>query len=481
MGILGDLLYPHNTEMAQELNSKEDKLRKENNLHNNLVNSYRLIGEKTKTFDGYLMGLTALQYHLAYTEEDLSNLPDTDLPKISQSIIDSIESGALDILTAKMATDGIKALKNGISNLVRQSGIFSRTAPEGEAAVSEGLGANIEAVSLETPLLSSGTVEALTTESTEAAGELSGELGELSGSVTEAVDSISAEGEEISAEAEEAAETAETAASAAEAGEAAETAEAGEAGAGFSAVLGPILMVVIVVTEILSAIKAGQTETKLKEAETKMDDLLSKSEKSLKDLKQVFTHLLNAAKTDIQAYNKMLPDLYAISQEESLNRSAFSTAGIDAFIKGMDLISIDQDGTAGYQSVAVVNLDDAQQFLSLHASSTSQAAEIVKQIKTHMAKKGLTDVPDNDPFLQSIADANSIELAVVQGYNSYRRDIAEVAAMLKPYHEQVVANTPPNAKLAKPPQTAKTGTADPNFVPKPNQFKIPTVKLSSSS
>ena len=67
-------------------------------------------------------------------------------------------------------------------------------------------------------------------------------------------------------------------------------------------------------------------------------------------------------------------------------------------------------------------------------------------------------------------------MAVVQKYNGYRRDIAEVAAMLKPYHNQVIENTPADANLARPPKQAKTGAANPNFVPKPNHFKIPTVK-----
>ena len=40
MGLLGSLLYPDDPKMAQELNQKQQKLEKENRLHNNLVNSY---------------------------------------------------------------------------------------------------------------------------------------------------------------------------------------------------------------------------------------------------------------------------------------------------------------------------------------------------------------------------------------------------------------------------------------------------------
>lgn len=473
MGILGSLLYPDDPKMAADLNAKQQKLQDENNLHNTLVNSYRLVGETTKTFDAYLMSLLAMHYYLTYTEEDLSNLPETDLPSITKSIADTIESAALDVLTAKMAVDGITAIKNGITNLVKQSGRFSRTAPEGDAAVSEGLGADVEATSLEAPMLRSGTVEVMTTESPEVAQEMSGELGELSSGVSEAVDSIS-EGSEIAEETSEVAEVAETGAGAAEAG--AEAAEAGEAGAGFSAVLGPVLLVVVAVTEIMGAIKEGQTHAKLKDAETKMDGLMTKSEKALTDMKSAYTHLLNAAKADITAYNKLLPDLFAISQESGLNRQAFSTDGIKTFIDGMTSITITNDGTKGFEAAAMANLSDAKQFISNHAVSTSQTAEIVKQIKTHMEKNNLTDLPDGDAFLKSIAEADSIDLAIVANANVYRRNIATVAAMLEPYHTQVIDNTPPDAKVARPPKTAKTGAPNPNFTPKPSGFKIPVVK-----
>ncbi|MFK0733106.1 MAG: hypothetical protein ACFKPT_25205 [Gloeotrichia echinulata GP01] len=478
MGILGDLLYPNNAQMARDLNNKEDKLRKQNNLHNDLVNAYRDIGEKTKTFDAYLMALMVMQYHLAFVKEDLSDLPDTNLPKISQSILDTIESIVIDGLiiytTAGMVVNFVKAATKGISNVVRMSGIFARTAPEGELVLSEALGGGIEIISLQTPLLNSGSVGALTTESSAEAGELSSELAELSGSVTEVFESIDLGS--LSVEAEEARAAAQVGKAVAGVAEAAEAAEASEASVGFSfsAVLGPLLFVFIVVNEILGTIRAGQTKDKLKDAEDKMDKLLRDSEDEIKRLKDVFKSLLTVAKKDIDAYNRLLPDIYAISQEDALNRHPFNTKGIDKFINSMEGITIDQNGTEGYTTAACINLDDAQQFISVHARSLSQTTEIVSQIKTYMAKNNLTDLQDDDPLLTKIAKVNSISLEVVQAYNGYRRNIVSVAAMLEPYHQQVIENTPLDAKSAKPPETVNIGNADKNFVPKPDKFKIPT-------
>ncbi|HKK29816.1 MAG TPA: hypothetical protein VKA18_05410 [Alphaproteobacteria bacterium] len=477
MGLIGSMLYPDNPKLAQELNDKEDKLRKQNNLHNDLVNSYRTIGEVTKTFDAYLMSLLAMQYHMAYAEQDLSDLPDTNLPQITQSAADKVESLALDVLTVKMAIDGFKAMKSGVANLTREGGIFNRTAPQGQDALSEGLGGEVESVSMETSVVRSGSVDLLTTESSETASSLSGELGEVASSLGEATSTLEETGE-ASSEVSEASELSEVASGTAEAGEAAAEAGAGTASAGFSAVLGPALLVVVAVTEVISAIHDGQTHAKLKEAEGKLDDLLSKSDDSLKSIKKVFRHLLKLAKTDINAYNKMLPDLYAATKEEALNRAPFSTGGIDAFLNGLDGITIDKNGTEGYQAAALANLEDSKQFISQHAQSSSQLTEIVKQIKTHMAKNNLKDVPDDSDYLKAVAEANSLSLEIVQTYNKFRRDVAELASVLKPYHEEVKAKTSSSDPIAKPPKKVTPGKADPSFTPKPGDFTIPTIKSS---
>jgi len=473
MGILGSLLYPDNAKMAKELNDKEEQLRELNNLHNDLVNSYHAVGQQVKTFDAYLMSLMAMHYHLAYSEQDLSDLPKSDIPALSQSWADNIETGAMDILTVKMAVDGFKAIRTGVSNLCREGGIFSRTAPVGEDALAEGMGGEIEMVSLQTPLIRSSSVDMLTTEETSNLSEMSSELSSLAGDVSEVAESAGESGEASEA-VSEASETAETATGAAEAGT--EAAEAGEAGAaGFSAVLGPALLVVVAVTEVISAIHAGQTHDKLKEAEKKMDGLITKSQDGVTSIKKVYTHLLKAAKADIAAYNKLLPDLYAITHEAALKRLPFSVGGITTFITEMDNITAQNNGAQGYQAGASENLNEALIFIRNHATGDAQMTEVIKQIKTHMQKENLTDVADSDPYLNAVAVANSIALATVVAYNQFRRDIAEYGSVLLPYHEKIQQDGKSASGVVTPPKTVTPGKANPGFVPKPHQFVIPTI------
>ncbi len=51
MGHLGTLLYTDDPKTAADLNAKEDQLRKNSNLHNDLLNSYRTVGEAVKSLD----------------------------------------------------------------------------------------------------------------------------------------------------------------------------------------------------------------------------------------------------------------------------------------------------------------------------------------------------------------------------------------------------------------------------------------------
>jgi len=376
--------------------------------------------------------------------------------------------------TVKMAINGIKAIGNGVVNIVRQVGTFMRTASEGEEAVSEGLGAEVEMTSLQTPLLSSGSVEILTVSDADVAGEIAGEVNELASVVTESLGASEATFSEVS-------EMADIATESAEVGEAVARVSSllSSAASVTAAALGPILLGVVIVTEVLQAIDAKEDHDKLKKAAEQMDSALEASKKSLTDLKKVFTNLLKATRTEIKAYNKMLPDLYAVSQAEALNIPPFSTDGITMFIDKMSEITIDQNGTAGFQAAAITNLSDAQQFIVQHVTTDSQVTTVVKQLNEYMHKQGVNILEDNDPFLKKVADADSIPLDRVKRYNTYRRHIVEVAAMLRPYCAQVRENTPPDANRAVPPENAHIGEADPKFMPTTKEFKVPTIHNKS--
>lgn len=55
------------------------------------------------------MSILVMQDYLVYTAEDLENIPQTDLPQLTESLADKIESAALDAVTVKMAYGGIQA------------------------------------------------------------------------------------------------------------------------------------------------------------------------------------------------------------------------------------------------------------------------------------------------------------------------------------------------------------------------------------
>ncbi|HEX5734542.1 MAG TPA: hypothetical protein VF131_17035 [Blastocatellia bacterium] len=475
MGILGDLIYPGNEKRAAELNEKEDNLRKTYALQNDLVNSYRHLGESIKTFDAYLMAIMVMQYHIAYTEEDLENLPDLDLPKLSSSTADTLEELALELLSIKMAIDGIKAIKNKVSNPVKESGIVKKTGPQGEEALSKELGGEVETLSMRTSILKSGNVDLLTTtkNGTELK-ELSSELDGEATSVSQAIARSSSEGAEMSEEMVETSQVAEQVSAVAKT-----TTEVAEGASGASiawAALGPVLLAVSVVMEILSTIQRGQDRDKLIKAEKDMDGIQKQADESIKDLKSVFTNLLNAGETDIDAYNKLLPQLAALEHSPMFDRGPFSTTGIDAYIKGMDQITADSPGgVEGYEVAAEQNIDDATNFIREHAIHDSAMTDVIKQIKTHMRKNGLTTLADDDPFLSLLADADSIDLAQVILYNQFRVLIATTFSTLLPYHEQINQETTVNAPIAVAPKTVPTATPDPSFDPKPADFTVPGI------
>lgn len=468
MGILGSLLYPDNSKLAQELNTAEDTLRKTNNLHNDLVNSYRLMGEKIKSFDAYLMAIMSMQYFLTYTEEDLSNLPDTKVPTLSSYWADTVESLAMDTLTAKMAIDGFKAIKNGIGNLVKESGIFSKSGGATAEAATE-MGAEVESVGLTEPLLAQGEVAALTTESTAKAAGLGTELGAEAKAVSSAIEEEGAASKSLT-------EISETAGSAEEGAALAEEGASlgGKLMAGASAALGPALLVVTVVTEILSAIHAGQEHAKLEKAKEQLSGVQGNLDKSVTDLKKTFTKLLKAGKADIDTYNKLLPKLKALEHSSMFDRASFSTNGIDTYISGMDSITITNTAVAGYQAAAVQNLDDATSFIRDQAVHDSKMTSIIKQIKTHMRDKGLTNIGDDDEFLQSVAIADSIDLAQVQAYNKFRVFLTKYASVLLPYHQEIQKNST-KGKVPSTPSSIPEGKPSPTFDPKPSDFQIPGV------
>ena len=127
MGMLGDIIYPDNREMAEDLNKKYQQLLDNNALQNNLVNSYHALASSITKFDAYLMSLLCMQYAIVYDEEKLANLPETNIPKITQSTADRIEIYALGGVGVLITLKTLKAMGNGVVNLYRNASVYTNT------------------------------------------------------------------------------------------------------------------------------------------------------------------------------------------------------------------------------------------------------------------------------------------------------------------------------------------------------------------
>jgi hypothetical protein len=484
MGLIGDLLYPDNEDMARRLNKEQQTLVDTNALHNDLVNAYRALAEDIGKFDAYLMALLVMQYHLAYTQEDLQNLPATSMPKLTESLADKIEQVALDALSIKMGLSGLKAIGQRIANVVREGGSYSGSIARGGEAVAEDLQPELDIVSTQADLLRSGNIDLLTETDVTAPelGDLAGELqaaaedlgevmesGEIvgeGGGLAETADSVAA-GVEAAAEISEAA--AEAAAAAAEAG--AEAAAAG-AGAGAASILGPAAVIIIVVTEIIAAIDAAETHEKLEKALDQMRTLQTQSDKSLKSLRKAFKSLLTSAKVDIQTYNGILKRLFQLEKNPFYDK-AFDVAGLESFIQGVDALTVETSSSlSGYLAAATDELGPAIDFIRDQARHDASMTEVISTMKTHLRAGNIID----DDYLRKVAEVESVDLDRVRKFNTFRRYIAEFASVLKPFHEQVRRETPPNAKGPASPRDPDFGKPDPDFDPHPDDFTIPGVE-----
>jgi hypothetical protein len=476
--------------MARQLNEEQQMFEKTNALHNDMVNTYRTLADQIRTFDGYLMAILVMQYHLAYAREALEDLPETDMPKLTKSIADKIEDVALDAVGVKMAYNGLKAIGRRIANIVQESGIYKKwRSGESDEPMEAEMEPELDSISTQSSLLRSGNVELLTGTDMDAKelGDMADELKESTEDLTE-VSEVQEEGEEGGEELSEMADSvtggteaaAEASEAAAEAGEAA--AEAGvevgaEAGAvGAASILGPAAVILIVAMEIISTIEASETHKKLKKAEAQMKKLQQQSDKSLATLRKAFKSLLTSAKLDIVTYNKVLTRLYQLEKNETY-KTSFTTTALETFINGLDQITIDQSGgLPGYQAACSTELQKATDYIRTHAQHDAVMTEVVSKIKTHLRQTGQTTV--DDKFLADMADVEDIDVERIKTYNVFRQYIAEFAAVLRPYHEQIRQSTPPDAKTPVLPQNPNFGKPDPSFEPNPNDFTVPSLSNS---
>lgn len=489
MGLLGDILYPNNKEMAADLNKKYQQLLDNNTLQNNLVNSYHGLASPIKTFDGYLMALICMQYQIVYDEEKLANLPETDIPKLSQSIADRIEAYTFTAVGVAQGLQGLNAMRKGVVNIYRNAGTYKQTISEGFDSFKSAMQNGLDRVRFKVNSMRSGNISSLTEENLAKWNELNPELtaeGKIELLDQEEVEKLnSEEGENWEAVDEEVMEEADTVSTGAEIGEEA-AAEAAEGTASlseaFSAILGPAMMIIIVVTEIISAVEAGEMNEKLKKAETEIDNHLAAQQKALESLKKAFKNLLNCAMHDIDEYNEMIKDIISLSASKKnffveyrgyTPGEGFGYKGIDGYQKALDSIKDGTDITM-LQGFAESDLKDVQTCITAQATQDSKDTEIIITIKAWLVKHNLTDI--TDAYIEELVDVFSLTPERVKYCNSLRKYLNEIAAKLAPYHK-AIQGTPqkPGTQTQQPEQDPINHQAppEPSYSPDPNDFTLP--------
>jgi len=486
MGMIGDLLYPDNPNLAREANADQYKLARLNALHNQLVTIYRELANDIRTFDSDLMSLLVLHYHLVYAEEDLENLPDTRIPQITDSLANKIEEAGFAALSVNLAYNGIKAIYNRIANVLKEGGSYRANIEGGElneegvANLSEDLAPEIESVAGQSDLLSSANIDLLTNTELETTqidnyaadlGEIAEDLSTATTEVGEGVSEV-AEAAEIGTEAATA--TMEGVEAATEVATALEVAGAASAAAsGAAIVLIPAIIIITVVAAIFEAIEAAKTHEKLEETLHHLRKMLDQSERSLNALKKATKSLLQSGRADIKAYNKILYSLYQLEGNQIYNQS-FGTDGFDSFSSAIDGITVDNaSGLQGYKQAVQSDLTPAKEFIFKHAKNTATMTTAIRMIRSKVRAHGEDSITPN--YLKKVADVLALSPKQVTNYNEFRQVLNGIASVLAPYHEQIRQETPPDSTHPVKPTAPKFGKFDPTFRPQPEHFQVPKI------
>lgn len=486
MGMIGDLLYPNNASEARKLNEEQQQLQQINALHNALVTSYREMADQIREFDSYLMAILVMQYHMVYAKEDLANLPATSMPQLTQSIADKIEQVALEGVSIKMGINGIKAIGRRVANLLQEGGSFKASTQEADVgkAFEEDIAPELDSTSMQADLVRSGNVEVLTqtevdasemqgiadelTSATRDLGEAS-EADELDAKLTETLDTAEA-GSEAATEASEAASEASEAAAEASA-ELGVEAGAEAAAEGGASILGPAVVIIIVVTEIIGIFQAKATHEKLEKALALMKKLTAASNKSLATTKKAYKSLLKCAQLDIAAYNRLLKRLYQL-EGNAIYNTQFNDDAFATFSQAIEGLTYEtRQNIAGYQQACLTQLNTAMTQIRQQAEHDSPMTVIISEIKTHLRAKQATTA--DATFLKDVAAVNGVSLEEVKTFDHFRQIAQEIASTLAPFHRQIQQGTASGKKTPTLPSSPQFGQPDPNYQPNPNHFTVP--------
>jgi hypothetical protein len=137
------------------------------------------------------------------------------------------------------------------------------------------------------------------------------------------------------------------------------------------------------------------------------------------------------------------------------------------------LATASPSGLARDQAAALQQLAEATGVIREHALHDAMTTRIVMTMRACMRRRNLDDLADTDPFLSELAREEGLQVKAVRHYNQFRRQVAALAAVLKPYHDQVMRDTLPGSALPVKPSVPNLGIPDAAFDARPREFTMP--------
>lgn len=537
MGLLGDILYPDNKDLAEDLNKKYTQLLTNNTLHNGLVNSYSELSESVRKFNAQMMALLCYQYLNNYDPEKLDDVPQSNTPKLDESIADRIELYAGGVLALKQTLSCLNAMRQGVVNLYRNAGTYKAKIGESYDSFKASMQDKLDLTRYKANISRAGNVDLLTEQNRASFTEIKSEIKpaemttlgegdaeegskagseegagasseEGAGAASEAGAGAGAEagagagaGAEVATEAvaPEVAEAVNVSATGAELGAAAGTEIAAAesesmvaaVGGAVCSILEGACVIALVVTEIIGAVRAGELNDKLKKAEVDMDKTLETQQTSLKTLKDAFDNLLLTATNDIKEYNVLIRDELDLAQSYQTFFNQFDgyAPNVGFHFEGLTIYR-DSLPTIAYDQIAILqrnadeDLEQTIECITEHAEQFGTDTQIVLRIKAMLKANNKDDIYkqdgsiDNDlqPFIKELEAEFSVDDKKIAFCNQKRKFLNAIAAKMESYHKAIKDLPQKTGAKTKQPDVNPIDVKsppNPSYKPDPKDFDLP--------
>ena len=239
---------------------------------------------------------------------------------------------------------------------------------------------------------------------------------------------------------------------------------------GMAAILGPAVAILIVVTEIIGTVEAGEMNDNLKKAETNMDSNLKSQNTAIANLKQAFGNLLDCAIEDIKDYNMMIKcelnlspskNQFFVSFRGYTPQDGFTYKGLDTYKKGIVDLK-DAKSIPVFQGSADSDLKDVAACITAQSFQDSKDTQIITNMKSWLKNHSQTDI--NDVYISEAIDLFGVDNKRLTYCNKLRQFMNGFAAKMEPYHKAIKQeNQEPGTQTKQPDQDPINHHAKPDL------------------